>query len=141
MTLNNTITCSIARLYSNLPNNYDMFVNYHKYFWLVDTMQPCDLVYTSANPITNIDDLVGLTYYTTPTLNNGKTLELQNGMRIRFKPIQQDVFHQTVVTNTTFTLTRNGATYVKVYVDNQLQTQGVDYTIAGTTLTLTTAPH
>ena len=62
-------------------------------------------------------------------------------MRIRFKPIQQDVFHQTVVTNTTFTLTINGATYVKVYVDNQLQTQGVDYTIAGTTLTLTTAPN
>ena len=124
----------------NLPINYDMFVNYHKYFWLVDTMQPCDLVYTSANPITNIDDLVGLTYYTTPTLNNGKTLELQNGMRIRFKPIQQDVFHQTVVTNTTFTLTINGATHRKVYVDNQIQTQGVDYTIVGTTLTLTTAP-
>ena len=124
----------------NLPINYDMFVNYHKYFWLVDTMQPCDLVYTSANPITNIDDLVGLTYYTTPTLSNGKTLELQNGMRIRFKPVVQDVFHQTVATNTTFTLTVNAATYVKVYVDNELQTQGVDYTIAGTTLTLTTAP-
>ena len=49
------------------------------------------------------------------------------------------MYSSTVVTNTTFTLTINGATYVKVYVDNQLQTQGVDYTIAGTTLTLTTA--
>ena len=124
----------------NLPINYDMFINYHKYFWLVDTMQPCDLVYNFANPLTNIDDIIGLTYYTTPTLDNGKTLELQNGMRIRFKPIRQDVFHQSVVGNTTFTLTINGATYRKVYVDNIIQTEGVDYTVVGTTLTLTSAP-
>ena len=29
----------------DLPINYDMFINYHKYFWLVDILPPCNIVH------------------------------------------------------------------------------------------------
>jgi len=67
----------------DLPINYDMFVNYHHYYWLVDFLPVCDIIPTVTNPIA-ISDIVGSVYYTTPTLSNGKTLELQDGMRVRF---------------------------------------------------------
>ena len=67
----------------DLPINYDMFVNYHKYFWMIDYVPACVIEATIANPI-DVDDIVGQIYYTTPTLANGKTLELGNGMRISF---------------------------------------------------------
>jgi len=73
----------------DLPINYDMFINYHKYFWLVDILPPCDIVATVNDKI-SIDTIPGKIYYTTPTLDTNKTLELHNGMRIRFMPAQID---------------------------------------------------
>ena len=67
----------------DLPINYDMFINYHHYFWLVDYLPVCDINATVSDPI-NISDIVGAVYYTTPSLSNGKALSLQDGMRIRF---------------------------------------------------------
>lgn len=67
----------------DLPINYDMFVNFHKYFWLIDYLPVCVLEPTVNSPI-YIDSIVGQVYYTTPELTNGKTLELKNGMRVSF---------------------------------------------------------
>jgi hypothetical protein len=68
----------------DLPINYDMFINFHKYFWLVDYMPVCVIEPAINNPIF-IDGLVGKIYYTTPVLANDKTLEFKNGMRVSFK--------------------------------------------------------
>ena len=67
----------------DLPLNYDMFINYHHYFWLLDFMPICEVNATVADPIT-ISSIVGLPYYKTATLTNGKQLPLQNGMRVKF---------------------------------------------------------
>jgi hypothetical protein len=67
----------------DLPINYDMFVNYHKYFWMIDYIPACIIQATVDNPI-DVDDIIGQIYYTTPVLQNGKTLEFKNGMRISF---------------------------------------------------------
>ena len=67
----------------DIPINYDMFVNFHRYFWLIDYLPACILEPTSTDPI-DIDDIVGRIYYTTPELENGKTLEFGNGMRVSF---------------------------------------------------------
>lgn len=67
----------------DLPINYDMFVNFHKYFWLIDYIPACILEPTVGDPIV-VDDIIGQIYYTTPELTNGKTLEFRNGMRISF---------------------------------------------------------
>jgi hypothetical protein len=61
-----------------------MFINYHRYFWLLDFLPVCEINATLANPIT-IANVVGQISYTTPILANGKTLEFQNGMRVAFK--------------------------------------------------------
>jgi len=126
----------------DLPINYDMFINYHKYFWLVDILPPCDIVATVNDKI-SIDTIPGKIYYTTPTLDTNKTLELHNGMRIRFMPAQIDRIIQTVIGNTTFTasqvLDADFGT-VKVYKNNQLQTLTTDYTISGAVVTFVTAP-
>ena len=68
----------------DLPINYDMFVNYHRYFWLLDFLPVCEINATVGDPIT-IANVVGQISYTTPTLANGKTLEFSNGMRVAFK--------------------------------------------------------
>ena len=67
----------------DLPIDYDMFINYHHYFWLVDFLPICNIPATAADPI-SVSDIVGLPYYETPTLANGKQLAFQNGMRVRF---------------------------------------------------------
>lgn len=67
----------------DLPINYDMFVNFHRYFWLIDYLPACILQPTVGNPI-DIDDIIGKIYYTTPVLQNGKTLQFSNGMRVSF---------------------------------------------------------
>ena len=67
----------------DLPINYDMFINHHHYFWLVDFLPVCTIPVTAADPI-HIPDIIGLPYYKTPTLSNGKQLPFQNGMRVRF---------------------------------------------------------
>lgn len=124
----------------DLPINYDMFINYHKYFWLTDILPPCSLSAVLANPI-DIDTIIGRTSYTTPTLVNGKTLALQNGMRIRFTQSQFTEFTQTVSGNTTFTVGAYSNT-VKVFKNNLIQTVTTDYTYNTNTgvITFTTAP-
>ena len=67
----------------DLPINYDMFINYHHYFWLLDFMPICVIEPTASDPISPTN-FTGLPYYTTPTLTNGKQLPFQNGMRVRF---------------------------------------------------------
>ena len=125
----------------DLPINYDMFINYHKYFWLVDILPPCSIKPTVTNEI-DIDDLVRSPYYTTPTLSTNNTLTLQNGMRIRFMPSSIDRMLQDTVGLTSFTFdpAYTNCTTVKVYQNNVLQTQGTDYTRIGNTITFTTAP-
>jgi hypothetical protein len=123
----------------DLPINYDMFVNYHRYFWLVDFLPAAEIKPSSANPIV-IDDIIGEIYYTTPTLNTNNTLTFENGMRVKFSPSIEDSFEQTVLGNTVFTTSVSGAVQTKVYVNKELKTVGTDYTLVGTTLTFTVAP-
>lgn len=126
----------------DLPVNYDMFINYHRYFWLVDILPPCDIPATLAN-IIDIDDIANNgPYYTTPTLNGGKTLALQNGMRIRFTPSSTETFTQSVVGNVTFNSTSNNATVVKVYKnDTRVLPGSYVYNPATGILTFNTAPN
>jgi hypothetical protein len=67
----------------DLPINHDMFVNYLNYHWIVGEIPLCVIEPTSSNPI-DIDNIVYLNSYTTPILENGKTLTFVNGMRIKF---------------------------------------------------------
>jgi len=122
----------------DLPINYDMFTNHHRYFWVLNHLPVCELAATSSNPIV-IDDIANNIYYTTPVLNNSKSLELQNGMRIKFIPTIKDNFIQTVLGNATFTLSISDATKTQVFLNNELLTTS-EYSITGTTLTLNTAP-
>ena len=67
----------------DLPIDYDMFINYHHYFWLVDFLPICVAEATATDPI-SIPDIIGKPYYKTETLVNGKQLSLLNGMRVKF---------------------------------------------------------
>ena len=125
----------------DLPINYDMFLNYHKYFWLADVIPHCEIKPTSAIVI-DIDDITVATEYTTPVLSNGKTLKLQNGMRIQFAPTTVDKITQTVAANKIFTATSTNAQSIKVFVDN-VELQGasdVTYVPGTGVVTLATAP-
>jgi len=125
----------------DLPINYDMFVNYHKYFWVLDSIPVIDLIPNASNPIT-IDDIIGKFEYTSPALSNGKTLTLENGMRIRFESIDIERIHQTVANNQVFTSPISNPTESNVYLNNVLQTEGVDYNkISATEYEFTTAPN
>ena len=125
----------------DLPINYDMFLNYHKYFWLVDVLPPCSIKPAYNNPI-DIDTIFNDVTYTTPALSTNNTLEFMNGMRIRFMPTQIDRLTQTNAVNTNFQATVTNANTLKVYKNNQLQTLTTDYTYnSGTGLvTFTSAP-
>lgn len=67
----------------DVPINLDMFVNYTSYFWFQQEILPCIIEPTSSDPI-DIDNIVKLNSYTTPILENGKTLTFYNGMRVIF---------------------------------------------------------
>ena len=67
----------------DLPINHDMFVNHLNYHWLIEEIPVCEITATVADPI-DIDNIVKLNSYTTPVLENGKTLEFVNGLRIKF---------------------------------------------------------
>ena len=121
----------------DLPINYDMFINHHRYYWVLDVLPVNELKYTSGF---DIDTLLGETQYTTPIQQNGRALMFENGMRIKFAPHTVDTFSQTNGANTTFTSTvTNGLTY-KVYLDNNLQTITTHYTINNGVVTFVTAP-
>ena len=67
----------------DMPIDYDMFINYHHYFWLVDFLPVCVAEPTASDPI-DITSIVGQPYYETPTLANNDKLPLLNGMRVKF---------------------------------------------------------
>ena len=67
----------------DLPINIDMFVNYKNYYWFMDDIPTCVITPTAQDPI-EIDNITLLSNYTTPVLDNGKTLEFVNGMRVIF---------------------------------------------------------
>ena len=67
----------------DLPIDYDMFINYHHYFWLVDFLPVCVAEPTASDPI-DITSIIGQPYYKTPILTNNKQLPLLNGMRVKF---------------------------------------------------------
>ena len=123
----------------DLPINYDMFINHHRYYWALDVLPVNELKYTSTF---NIETLIGETTYTTPTMKNGRTLTFENGMRIMFAPHTVDRFTQTVPGTTVFTATAQNGSDVKVYLNNSYQVESTDYTVDFATgvVTFNTAP-
>ena len=124
----------------DLPINYDMFMNHHRYYWVLDVLPVNELQYTSGQ--FDIDTLIGETTYTTPTMKNGRTLTLENGMRIVFAPTNIDRFIQTVASNKVFTASVQNGHDIKVYLNNTFQSEGTDYTLNKPTgvVTFGTAP-
>ena len=117
----------------DLPINYDMSTNYHNYFWLADSLPICEIRGTSTDVI-DMDAIAGKFTYTTPVLSDGKTLELKNGMRIRFNWTSITRYNTTAVSDT-FAI--GGAySHIKVYINNDLQEASTDYTIVGTDVVL-----
>jgi len=128
----------------DLPINYDMFINYHKYQWLVDVIPPASLKAHSTGPI-EIDDIIGKIYYTTPTLATAAPsdqLTFENGMRIRFMPTRVERIIQSTPGNTVFNGVATQGLVVKVYKNNILQTLTTDYVYTANTgdVTFVTAP-
>ena len=120
----------------DLPINYDMFINYHNYHWLVDELPIVDLQPTALGPVV-IDDIVGEFSYTTPTLKNNKTLTLANGMRIRFSPYNIKRYTQSSAGNTTFSKGVAPFTHLKVYLNNAKTN---DWSLVGNDVVFNTAP-
>jgi len=67
----------------DLPINTDMFVNYDNYYWLEGDIPLIEIEATVTDPI-DIDDIVAVSEYTTPTLGNYKTVEFVTGLRVKF---------------------------------------------------------
>ena len=124
----------------DIPINYDMFLNYHRYYWVVDVLPVLELAAHAPFTNWNVEELLGETAYTTRALTNGKTLTLENGMRIRFSPTDVARFTQFNSGNTTFTSNVQNAGTVKIYVNNVLTTSGWTYDGPSGVLTFTSAP-
>ena len=138
-TNNHNKTLNEKGLSLDLPINYDMFLNYHRYFWVLDVLPPCELQYTSY---VDIDNIIGLVEYTTPTMKNGRTLTFENGMRIKLAPHTVNRFTQTVNGNTTFTATVTSAARVFVFVNNtRIDKSAFTYNSSTGVVTLTVANH
>ncbi len=123
----------------DLPINYDMFINYHRYYWVLDVLPASKLQCTSSF---DIDTIIGETTYTTPVQKNTRALTFENGMRVKFDPHTIDRFTQSSAVNTTFTATVANAETLKVYKNNVLQTFITHYTydsVSGV-VTFVTAP-
>ena len=118
-----------------------MFLNHHRYFWVMDVVPVCELKYTPGSHF-NIDTLPGMINYTTPVQKNGRTLKLENGMRIMFAPHTVDRFTQTVTGTTVFTATVTGAHSIDVFLNNVRQKEGIHYTLnkSAGVVTFGTAP-
>ena len=125
----------------DLPINYDMFLNHHRYFWVMDVVPVCELKYTPGSEF-NIDTLPGMINYTTPVQKNGRTLKLENGMRVMFAPHTVDRFTQTVTGTTVFTATVTGAHSIDVFLNNTRLEETTHYTLNKSTgvVTFGTAP-
>lgn len=70
----------------DMPTNADMFINYANYYWLEGNMPLVTIEATVTDPI-DIDDIVVLSQYTTPTLGNYKSVEFVTGLRVQFTGI------------------------------------------------------
>lgn len=123
-----------------LPINYDMFINYHKYFWVLNKLPIVDIIPTDSDPV-DIDDIVGSINYTTPVLDNGKQITFGNGMRIRFSPIDVQKYTQTVAGTTNFAIGVTSPDNLKVYLNYELVSNGVDYNVVGNDIVFVTAPE
>src|SRR6056300_1108787 len=96
----------------DLPINIDMFVNYKNYYWLVDDIPTCVITPTAQDPI-EIDDITLLSNYTTPVLDNGKTLEFVNGMRVIFSGSNVTSTSGNYVVGATYFVERVGTENIK----------------------------
>jgi hypothetical protein len=67
----------------DIPVNTDMYINYANYYWLEGNIPLVIIKATVTDPI-DIDDIVKLSQYTTPTLNNYATVEFLTGLRVQF---------------------------------------------------------
>ena len=140
--VNHNKTLNETGLTLDLPINYDMFINYHNYLWLLDTLPPAEIKPSGGAGIIDIDTIVLESTYTTPTLSTSNTLTFQNGMRVRFMPTATNTFTQSSVGNKVFTASITSASEVKVYLNNVKQTVTTHYTINSGTgvITFVTAP-
>ena len=66
-----------------LPIDIDMMLNFNNYYWLSAGNPICVIEATEDNPI-DIDMVTTCLTYKTPVLENGKTLEFVNGLRVQF---------------------------------------------------------
>ena len=97
----------------DIPINVDMFINHTNYYWLMEDIPPCIITPTSSDPI-NIDSIVRLSNYTTPTLANGKTLELMSGMRVIFSGSHVSSSSGTFSADTTYWVEGVGTPNIKL---------------------------
>ena len=98
----------------DMPINVDMFINHTNYYWLMEDIPPC-VIAPTIDDVIEIDSITRLSNYTTPTLSNGKTLELVNGMRVIFTPADTTIFTQTDGSNVVFPTNIRGAKFVEVF--------------------------
>lgn len=116
----------LDRLFSNkgytldLPINLDMFINYINYYWIENTIPVCEIRPTENDPI-SILDILDVPNYTTPVLDNGKTLDLIDGMRITFKGLNVDVSGTTIFTNAIYIV---GGVGKKIYLTKEVDENG-----------------
>ena len=120
----------------DLPINHDMFINHHRYYWVLDVLPPNELAYLEPD-LLDIDTIIGETTYTTPTMVNGRQLTFENGMRIRFIPNTLNRRAQTVAGNKVFYASVTGAASIRVFLNNELQALTTDYTVNKATGTVT----
>jgi len=67
----------------DLPVNADMMINYSNYYWLEGDIPLVQIEATVADPI-DIDSIVAQSTYTTPILENHKSIEFVSGIRVQF---------------------------------------------------------
>ena len=107
----------------DIPINVDMFINHTNYYWLMEDIPPC-VIAPTIDDVIEIDSITRLSNYTTPTLSNGKTLELVNGMRVIFTPADTTIFTQTDGSNKIFPTNIRGAKFVEVFQNGVLLDPG-----------------
>ena len=107
----------------DMPINVDMFINHTNYYWLMEDIPPC-VIAPTIDDVIEIDSITRLSNYTTPTLSNGKTLELVNGMRVIFTPADTTIFTQTDGSNVVFPTNIRGAKFVEVFRNGVLLDAG-----------------
>lgn len=116
----------LDRLFSNegytldLPINYDMFVNYINYYWIEDVIPVCEVRPTDENMV-YIDQIINSPNYVTPILQNGKSFEFVDGMRISFKGSNVIVGESNIVTGAVYIV---GGVGKKIYLTKEIDETG-----------------